>query len=296
MGSIDNVAIIGAGIMGHGIAQEYATAGLKVTVYDSIPSSLEQAKERIRSNLTPMVRRRAITAQQAQSTMGRIHLARSLAEAAQDADFVVEAVSEDLSTKQEVFRRLDDVCPAHAVLATNTSGLSITAVGSATKRPDRVVGTHYFNPSYLIPLVEVVPGKDTSRPTLEQTSELLRSIGKVPVLVKKDVPGFVWNRLQFALLREACWLVANGVASVEDVDLVVRKGLGRRLSLMGPFETADFGGLDTFAAISEYLWKDLDGFTVLPGRAQMQSGFAAHPRVLATQTDYPSLGSECPAS
>ena len=251
-----NIAVVGAGIMGHGVAQEYATAGFNVSIY-ALPRARPHVVARMETNLALLVRDGLVTAEQARAAVVRVKVPETMAEAASEADFVVEAVVENLAVKQDVFRELDAICPAHAILATNTSGISITAIASATGRPDKVVGTHYWNPPYLMPLVEVIRGKDTSDDTVATTRALLERVGKTPIVVRKDVPGFLWNRLQFALLREASWLVENGICSVEDVDLVVQKGLGRRLSLMGPFETADFGGLDTFAAIAGYLWKEL---------------------------------------
>ncbi|OGR15207.1 MAG: hypothetical protein A3K53_11440 [Deltaproteobacteria bacterium RIFOXYB2_FULL_66_7] len=170
---------------------------------------------------------------------------------------VVEAISEDLELKQRMFQCFDEACPARAVLASNTSGLSITAIAGATKRPKLVAGMHFWNPPHLIPLVEVIKGRQTADATARLLVDVSRRLGKRPILVRRDVPGFVGNRLQFAVLREALHLLDSGVASAEDIDTAMTAGPGIRYGLLGPLRTADLGGLDVFLAITKYLFADL---------------------------------------
>lgn len=256
--SIRSVAVVGAGLMGHGIAQVFAQAGYPVALYDKDPAALERALAGIRANLRLLEEHGLSTPTAAEQTLARLTLAHDLAPAVAGVDLVVEAVYEDLAVKQEVFHTLDRLCPPTTILASNTSGLSATALAQATSRPDRVLVTHFWNPPHLIPLVEVVRAPTTSEATVQTVVALLRAVGKVPVVVQKDIPGFVGNRLQYALFREAVALVQAGVVSPEDVDTVVRLSLGRRYGVIGPLETADLNGVDLFARIAHYLYPTLD--------------------------------------
>jgi 3-hydroxybutyryl-CoA dehydrogenase len=181
-----------------------------------------------------------------------------LKEAAADAQFVVEAVTENLEVKQKLFRELDSICSSDCILATNTSVISITEIAAKSTKRERIVGTHFWNPPYLIPLVEVIKGRETSPQVVDHTVDLLRSVGKHPVKVKKDVPGFVGNRLQHALWREAISIIDKGIADPETVDEVIKKGFGIRLPVLGPIENADMVGLDLVMAIHDYLSKHLE--------------------------------------
>ena len=254
---IQKVAVVGAGLMGSGIALEYAIAGLEVKVVDVTPEIARRSLGTIASKLDFLAGKGLIDEVRCKQALEGISAADGLDDAVVSADLVVECVLEKLGLKQEIFGHLEAVCKADAILATNTSGISITRISSRLQTAHRVVGTHYWNPPYLMPLVEVIAGERTSSETVATVGELLQRIGKIPIIVRKEIPGFVWNRLQFALLRECFHLVEQGVVSVEDIDLVVKKGLGRRLSLIGPFETADIGGLDTFLSVGEYLLPEL---------------------------------------
>ena len=181
-----------------------------------------------------------------------------MAEAADGVQFVVETVSEDLELKRKTFKELDTLCPADTILATNTSVISITEIAAESKNRERIVGTHFWNPPYLIPLVEVVRGKDTSDETMDRTFSLLQAVDKHPVRVNKDVPGFVGNRLQHALWREAISIVERGIADASTVDECIRFGFGLRLPILGPLETADMVGTDLTLAIHEYILKYLE--------------------------------------
>jgi 3-hydroxybutyryl-CoA dehydrogenase len=251
----EKVAVVGAGLMGHGIAQVFAAAGYQVGVYDPVPAALAAVPERIRGNLATTGQAEGAAAAE---LLARIALHAELEGAVAGAAYVTEAAPEDLALKQELFERLDALCPPAVILATNTSVMSVGEIGARATRRDRVVGTHWWNPPYLIPLVEVTQAKATSLETVERTVALLAAVGKTPVHVRKDVPGFVGNRLQHALWREAIALVAAGICDAETVDTVVKHSFGRRLAVLGPLENADLVGLDLTLAIHEYVLPHLD--------------------------------------
>jgi len=254
----ENIAVIGAGLMGHGIAQIFASQGHRVSLSDVSDEILAKAIASIRANLTLMAQSGIGRQEEIEPAIGRIRLTRKLEEAATDAQFVVEAVTENLGVKQKLFQELDSICSSNTILATNTSVISITEIAARAARRDRIVGTHFWNPPYLIPLVEVIKGQETSPEVVDLTADLLRSVGKHPVKVKKDVPGFVGNRLQHALWREAISIVDRGIADPETVDEVIKKGFGIRLPVLGPIETADMVGLDLTMAIHDYILKHLE--------------------------------------
>jgi 3-hydroxybutyryl-CoA dehydrogenase len=248
--SSERIAVIGAGLMGHGLAQVFAVAGHPVALYDPQPESLESAKSRIAANLSALGG--DLTATE------RVSLHSTLGEAVAEADFVFEAAPEKLEIKQAIFAALEEVAPSGAILATNTSVMPVGQIAAAVTSADRVLGTHWWNPPYLVPLVEVVHAERTRDEVVLRTIALLRSVGKEPVHIKRDVPGFVGNRLQHALWREAFALVANGVCDAETVDRVVKASFGPRLAVMGPIETADYVGLDLTLDIHEQIIHDLD--------------------------------------
>jgi 3-hydroxybutyryl-CoA dehydrogenase len=255
---VRRVCIAGSGFMGHGIGQEYALAGYQTTLYDVDGTKLAWAVRSIERNLRELAGWGIIEAGQVQPTMNRLRTSTDLGEAAGDADLVIEAVFEDLEVKREVFRQLDAVCPAGAILASNSSTLMPSLLAQATARPERVLGIHYFYPVSLIPLVEVVCGKKTDPGIVETVRDLLLAMGKSPVIVRREAPGFISNRLQFALQREALYIVEQGIATAQDVDKAVRDGFGRRLALAGPFEIAEPIGWDLELRIQEYLFPHLD--------------------------------------
>jgi len=255
---IRNISIIGAGLMGHGIAQIFAAQGYEVTLADVSRELLDGAIQKIRSNLSLMARRGIGREEEIDPSLRRIKTVLSLEEAASTAQFIVEAVSENLELKQRIFRDLDSLCPSGTILATNTSVISITEIASKSKSRERILGTHFWNPPYLIPLVEVVKGQETSDEAMDVAFELLKKVGKHPVRVQKDVPGFVGNRLQHALWREAISIVERGIADAATVDECIKYGFGMRLPVLGPLENADMVGLDLTLAIHEYVLKHLE--------------------------------------
>ena len=255
---IKKIAVVGAGIMGHGFAMVFAQKGYPVFLYDIDARLLEKALARIAANLDTFVEHGLIRQKEKSAALGRIATTTDLEVAAGRADFVLEAIPEVLDLKKEVFRKLDQTSPPHTILASNTSGLSITEIGSATRRPDKTIIVHGANPPHIIPVVEIVRGIKTSEETAEVCYRLMLKLGKRPVRLLKEVPGFLFNRLQFALYREAMHCLETGVATAEDIDLVVKAGYGFRLATLGPLETSDFGGLDTFLRICENLFPRLD--------------------------------------
>jgi len=258
MSNSKHIAIIGAGLMGHGIAQIFASQGHPVYLLDVSDELLEKAVENIRANLTLMAQSGIGSTGDIEPAIGRIKTTRKLEEAATGAQFVIEAVTENLEVKQKLFKELDSICSLNSILATNTSVISITEIAAKAARRERIVGTHFWNPPYLIPLVEVIKGQETSPRVVDLTVDLLRSVGKHPVKVKKDVPGFVGNRLQHALWREAISIIDKGIADPETVDEVVKKGFGIRLPVLGPIENADMVGLDLTMAIHDYILKHIE--------------------------------------
>jgi 3-hydroxybutyryl-CoA dehydrogenase len=242
------VGILGAGLMGHALAAIFASFGSFVTVCESDQKTLASAKQRIdvtlkAAHLDPKV-------------VDSIRLVRDLGDIDLECDFVTEAVSESLPLKQELFRRLDRLLPK-ALFATNTSVLSIGQVGMEMNSPDRLLGTHWWNPAYRIPVVEVVQGSATRPHYVQWTMSLLEALGKSPVHVKKDTPGFIGNRLQHALWREAFALIEEGACDAATVDFVARNTLGLKLGVLGPIENADYVGLDLTLAIHQHVFPAL---------------------------------------
>lgn len=255
--SDETVAIFGAGTMGHSIALSAAWAGYAVKVWGINEEDIDRARQGILEKVSVLRGFEAMNADDEQSVIQNIRFSVSKNDVLADATFVIEAVPEMLSLKQEFFQELDEVCPSKVILASNTSGLSPTQIAALTKHPERTVVTHFWNPAHLIPLVEVVRGEQTSDATVKRSLKLLLSMYKKPIVVNKDILGSVGNRLQYALFREAQYIYEQGVASIEDIDAAVQYSLGRRLPVTGPFLTADMGGLDVFHAISSYLFPDL---------------------------------------
>jgi 3-hydroxybutyryl-CoA dehydrogenase len=261
---IRRVAMIGAGTMGSGMGMCYAQAGYEVILYDVKAEQLAWALARIANSQAVFVEEGLIATEQAEAARGRISTTTDLAAALDGVQFVLEAAPEKLGLKQALFRDMEVLCPADTILATNTSGLSITAIASACAHPERVGGQHWANPAEIVPLVEVIRGERTSDETLEVIYKVTEKLGKVPVLVQKDVPGFASNRLQFAVLREAMHLVAEGIVSAEGVDRTLKNGVGFRYPWLGPLETADLGGLDTFHSVAQYLLPALSTMQTTP--------------------------------
>jgi 3-hydroxyacyl-CoA dehydrogenase len=254
---IRTVAIVGAGVMGSGIAQTFAQAGYTVRLHARREEGLRAARERIARNQEAMVRVGLLSENAARTALDGIRSTTRLDEAVDGCHFVSESVPEVLTQKQDVFAALDRLAPRAAILSTDTSGIPISAIASVTERPEMVVGFHWMNPPHLMPPVEVIRGDRTADEVVDLTCDLARRIGRIPIRVEKDMPGFLWNRLQLALIREALHVVEQGIASPEAVDQAITSGLGLRWAAVGPFRLMDLGGLATFQSVASYLYRDL---------------------------------------
>lgn len=257
LSQIKQVAVIGAGIMGHGFAQVFAQKGYRVFLYDIEGRILERAHTRIAANLDTFIDNGLIRKKEKALILDRITLITDLEAAVRNVDFILEAIPELMDLKKEIFKKLDSFAPPHAILASNTSGLSITEMSSVTRRPDKTIIVHGINPPHIIPVVEIVRGEKTSAETAELTYRFMLKAGKKPIRLLREVPGFLFNRLQFALYREAVHCLETGVASAEDIDTLVKAGYGFRLATLGPLETSDFGGLDTFYRVAQNLFPQI---------------------------------------
>ena len=255
---IKNIAVIGAGMMGPGISLVFAEKGLNVILFDLCKEILPQAVNSVRTSLSQMAENGIMAKEDIEPTILRVKTAESLEYAIKDADLVIEAVTEKLELKQNLFRQMDSMCGPDVILATNTSVISITEIASRSKNRSRILGTHFWNPPHLIPLVEVIKASDTSNHVMDRTVNLLTYVGKKPVRVKKDVPGFLANRLQHALWREAISIVENGIADAAEVDEAIKNSFGLRLPVLGPLENADLVGLDLTLAIHDYVLNNIE--------------------------------------
>ncbi|MGO9020860.1 MAG: 3-hydroxyacyl-CoA dehydrogenase [Syntrophobacteraceae bacterium] len=251
--SIKNIAVIGAGIMGRGIAHVCALGGFEVTLNDMNMDLLVKGKGIIEQNLAKGVQLGKITAEDKESALARIKLDENMAVCAAKADLVIEAVPEDLELKRKVFRDLDEASPPHTILATNTSAKSVTEIASMTRRPEQVIGLHFFNPVHLMKLVEIIKGLDTSEETYIASEAACKKMGKETVLVN-EYPGFVTSRINAMIGNEAFYMLEQGVGSPQDIDKALKLGLNHP---MGPFELIDVVGLDTRLKVLEYLHQSL---------------------------------------
>lgn len=255
---IERTAVIGGGLMGAGFAHILAQAGFQVRVVDLSEQQLERCSQRVRDGLSTFVKEGLLAGDQVAPILSRIEFVTSMKDAVRDVQFVIEAVVEVLEVKQSVFADLDRYAPADAILASNTSGMSVSDIAARTTHPERVVGSHFFYPHTVVPLVEVGYGRATSDEVVETAVALWKRCGKEPVVCRKDSNGFLVNRLQSALAREAMSLVANGVASAKDVDRAIRLGIGTRLPMVGTLEQRDWGGLDVHCAAAASIYPTLE--------------------------------------
>ena len=245
-----SISVLGAGLMGHGIAQVFALAGHEVAIYDPVAASLDLVKTRIVANLRDLG--------DEETAVERVRPCTDLAEAVRDADFVVEAAPENLEIKRKLFAETEDYVRQDTILASNTSVIPITAIMQDLRERSRALGTHWWNPPYLVPLVEVISTQWTEPSAIDFTMRLHAAAGKKPAHVKKDVAGFIGNRLQHALWREAVALVEQGICDAETVDTVIKAAFGRRLAVLGPLENADLVGTDLTLAIHETVLPAID--------------------------------------
>jgi len=255
---MEKLAIIGSGTMGHSIALNAAWYGMKVKMYGVDENDIQKGISGVTDKLATLFTNDLITKDQQSQILKSITGTDSLSDTVDGATFVIECIPEVLELKNNLFKKLDEMCNKEVILATNTSGLSPSRIALNLKHPERTLATHFWNPAHLIPLVEVLRAEFTDDKTFNRAIDLLKLMNKKPIEVKKEVPGLVGNRLQFALFREAQYLLEQGVASKEDIDAAVTYSIGRRLPVTGPLLSADMGGLDVFASISDYLFKDLN--------------------------------------
>ncbi|MBU3680035.1 MAG: 3-hydroxybutyryl-CoA dehydrogenase [Candidatus Kapabacteria bacterium] len=251
--SISTITVIGGGTMGNGIAHVAAQSGFSVTLVDVSDAAVERAMKTITGNLERQVKKETITAEQMAETLGRISTTTDLEKGADNADLVIEAASERLEIKRQIFDTLDAVCKPEAILASNTSSISITELAGGTKRADKFIGMHFFNPVPVMKLCEIIRGLATSDETYATIKAMAETMGKVPVEVQ-DYPGFISNRILMPMINEAIYCVMEGIASVEDIDTVMKLGMAHP---MGPLTLADFIGLDVCLSIMEVLHNGL---------------------------------------
>ena len=246
---IKTVAVLGLGTMGHGIAQCFAAGGCRVRCFDAIAAARDSLHGRIRSNLHRMADAGMTDTSDIDATLERIVLCDDADEAVRGAQFVTEAVAEDLEIKRDLFAQVEPAMDDDAILASNSSSYPITKTAERMLKSQRALVTHWFNPPHIIPVVEVVPGRHTDETTTTTTCELLRRIGKTAVPIRREVPGFLVNRVQVALMREVFNLLDTGVATAEEIDQAIRGSIGLRLAALGPLQIFDFAGLDVIARV-----------------------------------------------
>ena len=256
------VTVVGAGFMGPGIAQVFAAGGHTVRLYARTDDKFEPARARVRANLERMADYELADRGEIDSVLGRVTMTTNLEAACDGAELVVETIVENLAVKQEIFAQLDSICDAAVTLTSNTSVLSITEIASKSVHKERIVGTHFFQPPHLVPLVEVTRTAATLPEHMDNAYNLLAQCGRTPVRVLRDVPGFIANRMQHALWREAFALIDEGVCDPETVDVAVRNSFGMRLPVLGPVTNADLVGLDLTNSIHSYILPKLDVSTI----------------------------------
>lgn len=255
---VKNITVIGSGVMGSGIAQSFAMGGYAVVVNDIAEKNLVKAKQLILDNLSLLAAEGVLSEKKKQDAAENLIYMRELAEAVREADVIIEVIPEVIELKWDLYQKLDALIGPETIIASNTSTFPISTLAEKTKFPERMIITHFFNPGHLVPLVEIVKHQRTREDVVDITINLIRSIGKTPVLLKKEISGFIANRLQTALMREAFYLLEEGVASAEDIDAAVTTGPGFRWAFTGPIEIADFGGLDTWQRVFENVAPALD--------------------------------------
>lgn len=245
--------VVGVGIMGAGVGQLCAQKGYDVTVVDTSEEIVEKARAKVSAGLSRRIEKGKITQEDMDSVLSRMNWSTDL-ELAKDSDFVVEAIFENIEVKKEVFQKLDSICSPETILASNTTALSISEIASATSRPDKVIGMHFFNPAVIMKLVEIIRGDETSDGTIEATKEFAEKLGKVPIVTAKEAPAGIVSRVLGGLLNEATAVYADGIASAEDIDEAMKLGAGLP---MGPLALIDMIGLDIHMAKMEILYGKL---------------------------------------
>ncbi|MDX9917944.1 MAG: 3-hydroxyacyl-CoA dehydrogenase family protein [Gudongella sp.] len=265
--SIRKIGIAGAGTMGSGIAQIFARKGYQVIVIDIAEEYLENSKKLVEIFNASLIDQGIMTDEEARATVALISYSTDK-NSLSDCNLIIEAIVEKMYIKQVFWQEVESIAAKDAYFATNTSGLSINGISKLIVNRDRFIGMHFWNPPHIVPLVELIRADETTDETVSVLKELLTIIEKEPVVVKKDAPGFIGNRLQFAVFREALHIVNSGIADIEDVDRAMRYGPGFRYPIIGPLQTADLGGLDTFYYIADYLFNELSDMKEPPEMLQ----------------------------
>jgi 3-hydroxybutyryl-CoA dehydrogenase len=257
---IAETAVIGAGLMGGQIALVLAMGSEKTFLMSRRKETIDKTLKNIRRYAEDLNRHGMLRESSPSEVTDRIHPTVSIEEACRHADLVVESITEDIDMKRDVFTKLDHTTCPDAILSSNTSGLPVSKLAEVTRNPDRVVGSHFIQPAHIVPIVEIVKGEKTSEETLERSSRIWRELGKTPLLVRTDIPGFIVNRIQHAMIREAVFLLSKGVAKAEDIDLAVTLGLGPRFTISGPLEQRDINGIDMNYRVARHLWRELSSW------------------------------------
>lgn len=258
---VRQITVVGGGLMGHGIAQTFAQKDYFVTLYDLNHPILERSLSQIRSNIETFVEVGLEPKDRVEKVLSNIRMSVDLREAVEEAQFVIEAIPEDLRLKMDLFEELDRYCLSDTILASNTSTIPISEIGRKVKVKERLVVTHWFNPPHIIPTVEVVRGETTSEEVFQTSYQLMEKIGKKPIKISKEIPGFLINRIQTAMFREILFLLEQGVAEPEEIDIGVKGSFGLRLAVLGPLATMDMGGLDLLHKGMKYLYPFLNHST-----------------------------------
>lgn len=259
-----NITVLGAGIMGHGVAQLFAQAGYNVRIQARRESSLEKAKELITNSLKIMIEKDMITQEKMEQTLANIAYTTDLREAVQDTDFILESIPEVLETKLDTYDIIEEIVSDKTIIASNTSTFPLKELTQRAKHPERFIITHYFNPPQLVPIVEIAKFEKTDEEVVQKTYDVLKEIGKSPVILKKEITGFIVNRVQVAFLRECFNLIEKGICTAEDIDIAVRGSMGFKWAFCGPMESQDLAGLQTTAAMVHNIEQDLSNTRELP--------------------------------
>src|SRR4051812_43074403 len=259
-----NIAVLGAGIMGHGAAQLFAQAGYNVRIQARRETSLEKAKELMTNSLEIMVEKEILTQSKMDQTLANLTFTTDLHEAIQDVDFILESIPEVLETKLDTYDIIESVVSEKTIIASNTSTFPLAELTQRAKHPERFVITHYFNPPQIVPIVEIAQFEKTDENVVNTAYELMKEIGKTPVVLKKEITGFIVNRVQIAFLRECFNLIEQGICTAEDIDIAVRGSMGFKWAFCGPMESQDLAGLQTTAAMVHNIEQDLSNTRELP--------------------------------
>ncbi|WP_428908249.1 3-hydroxyacyl-CoA dehydrogenase family protein [Niallia sp. Krafla_26] len=261
---MQNITVLGAGIMGHGAAQLFAQAGKKVKIQARRETSLEHARELITNSLQIMVEKEMLTQEKMDQTLANIAYTTDLREAIDGAEFILESIPEVLETKLETYEIIESVVSEKTIIASNTSTFPLAELTQKAKHPERFIITHYFNPPQIVPIVEIVKFEKTDENIVQLTYDLMKEIGKSPVVLQKEITGFIVNRVQVAFLRECFNLIEQGICTAEDIDIAVRGSMGFKWAFCGPLESQDLAGLHTTKAMVGNIMKDLSNTREVP--------------------------------